>query len=120
MRCRSTAASLALPLLTLALLTAACAAEVAAPRRIQPDDCLRNLKLNALEQALRRCDRVVASFPSDPAPLNERFVLHSLQGNPVAACRDIAQAQALARALPAERLPLQLRTELQVRQESCP
>lgn len=115
MRCRITTAA---PL-AMVLLISGCAAEAPPPSRIRADDCLREVKLKALEQAIRRCDRVVAAFPADPAPLNERFVLHTLQGNREAACRDIAQAQALARKIPAERLSLQLRTDLQVRQDSC-
>jgi hypothetical protein len=105
--------------LTLALVLAGCGGDVTSVRRIQADDCLREVKLNHLERAIQRCDRVVAAFPTDPVPLNERFVLHTLQGNSPAACRDNAHALALARQLPPERLPLQLRTELEARRQSC-
>ncbi|MFM7268387.1 MAG: hypothetical protein ACKOZT_07345, partial [Cyanobium sp.] len=62
------------------------------------------MKLDRLNEALARCDRVVAAFPQDPLPLNERFLLHTLAEDDKAACRDIAQAVVLARRVPPAKL----------------
>ena len=75
--------------------------------------------MEAIEEALRRCDRVVAAFPRDPQPLNERFLLHSLRGDVDKACRDIATATRLAARLPADRLDPLLRSDLRLRAASC-
>ncbi len=75
--------------------------------------------MEAIDDALRRCDRVVAAFPRDPQPLNERFLLHSLRGDGDKACRDIAAASKLAAALPAERVDPLLRNDLRLRAASC-
>jgi len=101
------------------LLLGACAEEALPQRSLGVDDCLANVKLDELEQALKRCDRVVAAFPSQPQPLNERFLLHWLKGDETAACRDIRQATSLTRRLPPARLDRQLRNELQLRLASC-
>ncbi len=75
--------------------------------------------MEAIEEALRRCDRVVAAFPRDPQPLNERFLLHSLRGDVDKACRDIATATRLAARIPADRLDPLLRSDLRLRAASC-
>ncbi|MFM7360734.1 MAG: hypothetical protein ACKO25_02705 [Cyanobium sp.] len=108
------------PLALLALLClSACAEEPLPQRKLSRDDCLLELRLDALKEALRRCDRVVAAFPKDPAPLNERFLIHSLRGEPQKACRDIAAATKLAATIPAEKLDPLLRNDLRLRSESC-
>lgn len=96
-----------------------CAEEPLPQRRLSHDDCLREVRIEAIDDALRRCDRVVAAFPRDPQPLNERFLLHSLRGDGDKACRDIAAASKLAAALPAERLDPLLRNDLRLRAASC-
>ena len=53
------------------------------------------MKLDQLREAIARCDKVVAAYPRDPLPLNERFLLHTLAEDDKAACRDIVQADAL-------------------------
>ncbi len=75
--------------------------------------------MDALEEALRRCDSVVAAFPKDPAPLNERFLIHSLRGEPQKACRDVAAATKLAATMAADQLDPLLRNDLRLRSESC-
>ena len=75
--------------------------------------------MEAIEEALRRCDRVVEAFPRDPQPLNERFLLHSLRGDVDKACRDIATATRLAARIPADRLDPLLRSDLRLRAASC-
>jgi hypothetical protein len=110
-----TAAPLALLLLT------ACGSTPPPGARPQSrsDDCLREVKVEDLAGALRRCDDVVRAFPEDPRPLSERFVLHTLNGDQAAACSDIEQAALLlaaGRGAPAEE---QLITDIRVRQESC-
>jgi hypothetical protein len=88
-------------------------------RSVQPDDCLRDMQLDQLQQALKRCDQVVARYPQDPAPRNERALLLSLNGQDQAACREIEAAHALARqARPGSVDPL-LASELKMRRQSC-
>lgn len=107
-----------LPLL-LALGLTACAEEPLPQRRISHDDCLAEVKLDQLKQAIARCDKVVAAYPRDPLPLNERFLLHTLADDDKAACRDIVQADALARRMPAATLDPVLRSDLQRRLADC-
>jgi hypothetical protein len=83
------------------------------------DACLRNVKLEQLREQIERCDAVVAAFPDDPGPRNDRYLLHSLAGNDEAACQDLRQAVKLAARLPADRLDPQLRSDLKVRQQLC-
>lgn len=105
--------------LLLIVLLGGCAEEPLPQRPITREDCLRTVKLEDLPGALRQCDRVVAAFPKDPGPLNERFLLHTLAGNTTAACRDIARATVLAAAVPKDKLDPILRQDLEVRQQSC-
>lgn len=100
-------------------LLAACAEEPLPERKLTRDDCLREVKLDQLKEAIDRCDRVVAAFPKDPQPLNERFLLHSLAGDNASACRDIRQAASLAERLPHGRIDPLLRNDLTLRQASC-
>ena len=58
-------------------------------RNLQRDDCLRDVHLDQLTQALKRCDKVVAAFPSDPGPRNERSLLLALSGDDPGACRAV-------------------------------
>lgn len=103
----------------LVVLLAGCAEEPLPQRPITREDCLQTVKLEDLPGALLQCDRVVAAFPKDPGPLNERFLLHTLAGNTTAACRDIARAAVLAAAVPRNKLDPILRQDLEVRQKSC-
>lgn len=81
-------------------------------------DCLHRIDLDQLKEALQRCDRVVLAFPQHPQPRNERFLLHALMGQDKAACRDIAEADRLARRQPKGLDPL-LQEELKLRLASC-
>lgn len=112
------ARSLALALAVTGLLTA-CAEEPLPQRRISADDCLNEVRMERLKEALERCDKVVAAYPNDPLPLNERYVLHTLAEDDKAACRDLAQALALAGRIPAGRLDPILRHDLQIRRADC-
>ena len=114
------------PLLTALLLVAGlgfvlagCVEEPLPERRITPGDCLIDLRLSALPRSLQRCDKVVAAFPGDPTPLNDRFLIHSLLGDDAAACRDIRRAVQLAQRRPAGTLDPLLRRELNQRLASC-
>ena len=62
---------------------------------------------------------MVAAYPNDPLPLNERYVLHTLAEDDKAACRDLTQALALAGRIPAGRLDPILRHDLQIRRADC-
>ena len=106
-------------MLLLALLLGGCVEQPLPQRPITREDCLRAVKLEDLPGALQQCDKVVAAFPKDPGPLNERFLLHTLAGNTTAACRDIARATTLAAGVPKAKLDPILRQDLQVRQSSC-
>jgi hypothetical protein len=83
------------------------------------DDCLRELSLANLKERLKACDAVVAAFPKDPAPLNDRYLLHSLAGNDQAACADLRKAVTLARGHAERQLDGQLRIDLEVREQLC-
>ncbi len=106
--------------LFLASLLTACAEEPLPQRRINRSDCLRTIDMGHLPEALRRCDAVVATFPKDPGPLNDRFLLLTLADKDGAACQDIRRAAALARALPQRKLDSQLRQDLALRLADCP
>ena len=106
--------------LFLASLLTACAEEPLPQRRINRSDCLRTIDMGHLPEALRRCDSVVATFPKDPGPLNDRFLLLTLADKDGAACQDIRRAAALARALPQRKLDSQLRQDLALRLADCP
>ena len=110
--------SLALAL-TISLVLGACAEEPLPQQPIRRDNCLRNVQLDRLQEQLKQCDDVVAAFPKDPAPLNDRYLLHSLAGNDAAACADLKKALRLAKTLPAKRLDAQLRSDLEVRKDLC-
>ena len=99
---------------------AACGEAPPLPRaELRSDDCLREFSLERLEAQLNRCNAVVTAFPQDPAPLNERYLLHALAGRPQAACADIRQALLLARRQGPGQLDPQLRLDLQLRARLC-
>ncbi|WP_411869985.1 hypothetical protein [Vulcanococcus limneticus] len=84
------------------------------------DDCLREVRLDALQTALERCDAVVAAYPRDPQPRNERALLQALAGNRVAACSDSSAAEVLLRqAAPGRRGDPQLVEEIRIRAAGC-
>ncbi|MEX1317935.1 MAG: hypothetical protein AB1Z22_12535 [Synechococcaceae cyanobacterium] len=86
---------------------------------VRRDDCLREVTLDRLEEQIALCDEVVAAFPDDPDPRNDRYLLHSLAGNDTAACEDLREALRLAEQLPEDQLDAQLRSDLEVRRELC-
>ena len=85
-RPRPQALALGLSCLGVLGLLAGCAEEPLPDRGLRRDDCLRELRLANLQERLTQCNAVVAAFPRDPAPLNDRYLLHSLAGNDSAAC----------------------------------
>ncbi len=105
----------ALPL----LLLSSCGEADLPQRSLQPDDCLRDIRLDQLPQAIARCNQVVAAFPADPAPRNERSVLLALAGDDAAACRDIETAQRLVARAARGSLDKLLVSEVAMRQRSC-
>ncbi|MEB3349598.1 MAG: hypothetical protein VKO00_06225 [Cyanobacteriota bacterium] len=110
---------LGLLLIGLALNVSGCAEEPLPEQGIRRDDCLRDLTLASLDERLKQCNAVVAAFPNDPAPLNDRYLLHSLMGNDRSACVDLRQAVKLASATPRSKLDPQLRSDLDIRQRLC-
>lgn len=101
------------------VLLQACSEADLPQRSVQPDDCLRDVQLEQLPQALKRCDQVVARYPQDPAPRSERALLLSLNGQDRAACREIEAAHALARQARAGSVEPLLVSELRMRRQSC-
>lgn len=84
------------------------------------DDCLREVRLDGLQSALERCNAVVAAYPRDPQPRNERALLQALAGNRAAACRDSNAAEVLLRqAAPERRGDPQLVEEIRIRAAGC-
>ncbi len=77
------------------------------------------MQLDQLPEQIRRCDQVVARFPRNPAPLNERYLLLSLAGRNQEACADIRRATALARDAKPGSLDEQLKLDLKLRGELC-
>ena len=106
-------------LLVVGVLVGGCAEAPLPERAISRDDCLRELSLATLKERLDVCNAVVAAFPEDLAPLNDRYLLHSLAGNDQAACTDLRKAITLARSIPKEKLDEQLRIDLKVREQLC-
>lgn len=100
-------------------LVGGCAEAPLPGRQLRVDDCLKGLQLSQLGPQLQRCDQVVAAFPSQPGPLNDRYLLRSLAGDDAGACRDIAAARKLATRLPASADNDQLRSELKLRESIC-
>ena len=98
-----------------------CSEEPLPEAPMRSDDCLRDIKLDQLGEQLKRCDRVVAAFPSNPAPLNDRYLLRSLigPGQERAACADIHRATAIAQKAKPDSLDPQLRTDLKLRLALC-
>lgn len=101
------------------LLLAGCSEAELPQQQLRSDDCLREIRLDALSMALQRCDKVVARFPRDPGPRNDRSLLLALRGDDTAACREIAAAQALAARAPAGSVDPLLRQQLKLRSDSC-
>ncbi|NBQ21217.1 MAG: hypothetical protein EBU30_06015 [Synechococcaceae bacterium WB6_3B_236] len=86
--------------------------------RPKVDSCLTAVEAHALPQALGRCNAVVAAYPRDPRPLNDRFLLHTLLQNKTAACADIQRAAGLLKRQ-GKAMPQDLKDEVQVRLDSC-
>jgi hypothetical protein len=103
----------------LPLLLTACGEAPLPERQMRSDDCLREVQLDRLPEQIRRCDQVVARFPTNPAPLNERYLLHSLAHQSEAACADIRRARALAARAQPGSLDPQLLIDLRLRAELC-
>ena len=111
----------ALALGAMGFLVAGCSEEPLPEAPMRSDDCLRDIKLDQLGEQLKRCDRVVAAFPTNPAPLNDRYLVRSLSGpdQERAACADIRRATAMARQAKPGSLDPQLRTDLNLRLALC-
>ena len=110
-----------LALMTMGFLIAGCREEPLPEAPMRSDDCLRDIKLDQLGEQLKRCDRVVAAFPTNPVPLNDRYLLRSLSGpdQERAACADVRRATALARQAKPGSLDPQLQTDLTLRLALC-
>lgn len=112
-------ATLVIPLLLITGGLFACAEEPLPPPKLNREDCLRGLEMKQIKAAIARCDGVVAAFPNDPFPLNERFLLHTLNHDSRAACRDIVRANALALRNKSAAVDELLRQDLKLRLASC-
>ncbi len=85
-----------------------------------PSDCLDAVAIGQLQQAIARCDQVVAAHPFDPQPLNDWALLLSLAHRQRAACQDMARAAALlAQGAPAQPVDSTMATEIRGRAASC-
>jgi hypothetical protein len=88
--------------------------------QLDDKDCLDEVKLDRLADAIRQCNAVVAAHPLDPRPWSDRSLLHNLAGDQKAACEDIRRAATLLRTdHGAASADPQLRLDIRVRQESC-
>jgi len=111
----------ALALGAMGFLVAGCREEPLPEAPMRSDDCLRDIRLDQVGEQLKRCDRVVAAFPTNPGPLNDRYLLRSLIGpdQEREACADIHRATALASQAKPGSLDPQLRTDLTLRLALC-
>lgn len=75
------------------LITGGCAEAPLPGQQLRSDDCLRGFSLERLPEQLKRCDQVVAAFPNQPGPRNDRYLLRSLAGDEAGACQDIQAAR---------------------------
>lgn len=112
-------ALLGLLLCGLPLVVSACGEAPLPERELRSDDCLRDVQLDLLPEQIRRCDQVVARFPRNPAPINERYLLLSLAGRDTDACADIRKAIELARSAKPGSLDEQLQLDLKLRGKLC-
>jgi len=85
---------------------------------LTPQACLEELDLNNLDQALKRCNQIVAAHESNPAPLTDRSLLHTLMGQLERACLDVDKALILVKRQGKTADPM-VSHELSVRQTSC-
>lgn len=81
-------------------------------------DCMSNLDLNNLEDALQRCNEVVDAHGDKPAALADRSLLLTLMGKTDQACADVNQAIGLLQQNNRSVDPMVVH-ELNVRQKSC-
>lgn len=81
-------------------------------------DCMSDLDLNKLDQALQRCNEVVDAHGDKPAALADRSLLLTLMGKTDQACADVTQAMALLRQSKRSTDPMVVH-ELNVRHKSC-
>jgi regulator of sirC expression with transglutaminase-like and TPR domain len=100
-------------------LTGCSSVEPTAPK-LRPDDCLKAINLAALPAAIGTCDAVIGAYPKDPTPLKDRALLWSLQGDETKACRDLHQAEVLARRQPPTPSSRSMLADLAVSLRSCP
>ena len=83
-------------------------------------DCLRQVQIKRLRRALERCDAVVAAYPQQPQPRNERALLFTLKGDNQAACKDSLAAARLLERVPKTPPPDPLMVEeIHIRVASC-
>lgn len=111
-------------LLTALVLTAVGCRSHSAPTRttpqanLTPEACLEDLNLSNLNQALKHCNQVVDAHRSDPAPLTDRSLIHTLMGQLDQACSDVNRALSLVNRQGKAADPM-ISHELTVRQASC-
>lgn len=101
------------------LASGGCAEAPLPERQLRSDDCLRGLELDRLQDQIKRCNSVVATFANQPGPLSDRSLLHILAGDEEAACRDSDKASGLVARLPAQADISDLRRELELRRAIC-
>ena len=81
-------------------------------------DCMSDLDLNKLDEALQRCNEVVDAHGDKPSALADRSLLLTLMGKTDQACADVTQAMALLRQDSRTTDPMVVH-ELNVRHKSC-
>lgn len=101
------------------LITGGCAEAPLPGQQLRSDDCLRGFSLERLPDQLKRCDQVVAAFPAQPGPRNDRYLLRSLAGDEAGACQDIQAARRLLQQPSSAPRNNQLAGDLDRRQALC-
>ena len=92
------------------------------PATVSPEtsiaDCMSDLDLNKLDQALQRCNEVVDAYGDKPAAFADRSLLLTMMGKTDQACADVTQGLALLRKGSRTAEPMGVH-ELKVRHKSC-
>ena len=82
------------------------------------NSCLDSFNSKNLTESLERCDNLIEKFPNDPRILNDRSLIHILNGKTSDACNDIKKAFSLMQEQKANIDPL-VKYQITIRNDSC-
>ncbi len=82
------------------------------------ESCLKSYKKNNLEHTLKICEKIIARFPNNPQPLNDRSLIYTLNNKPALACKDVNQAMLLLKNSSSSIDPL-IKYQIEIRHKNC-